>query len=114
MAFEEGSEIPIDRFINPKVEVELAFILSRPLGGPDVTTRAVLAATEYVVPAVEIIDSRVQPIDAETGSARKIQDPIADNAANAGIVLGGRPIRPAPIDPPPGRRPVRERVGTAV
>src|SRR3546814_5372982 len=46
MAFEEGSEIPIDRFINPKVEVELAFILSRPLGGPDVTTRAVFAATE--------------------------------------------------------------------
>lgn len=98
MAFEEGSEIPIDRFINPKVEVELAFILSRPLGGPDVTTRAVLAATEYVVPAVEIIDSRVQPIDAETGSARKIQDTIADNAANAGIVLGGRPIRPDAID----------------
>lgn len=98
MAFEEGSDIPLDRFINPKVEVELAFILARPVTGPGITTRDIMAATEFVVPAVEIIDSRVQAVDSETGSTRKIQDTIADNAANAGIVLGGRPIRPDAID----------------
>ena len=98
MAFEEGGDIPIDRFINPKGEVELAFFLARPLKGPGVTAHAVLAATDYVVPAIEIIDSRVQAIDEVTGSARKIQDTIADNAANAGIVIGGRPVRVDAVD----------------
>lgn len=98
MAFEEGSQIEIDRFINPKVEVELAFILARPLRGPGITPADVLAATDYVVPAIEIIDSRIEIVDPQTGSARRVQDTIADNAANAGIVTGGRPVKPDLID----------------
>ena len=93
MVFEEGSDIPISRFIVPRVEVELAFILRKPLKGPNVTLFDVLDATEYVIPALEIIDARIQQIDPETKVTRKVFDTISDNAANAGIVLGGRAIR---------------------
>ena len=93
MVFEEGSDIPISRFIVPRVEVELAFILRKPLKGPNVTLFDVLDATEYVIPALEIIDARIQQIDPETKATRKVFDTISDNAANAGIVLGGRAIR---------------------
>ncbi len=97
MFFSQG-DIPFDRFIAPRVEVELAFILARPLRGPNVTLFDVLAATEYVTPAIEIIDSRVEPIDRITKAPRKVFDTISDNAANAGIVLGGRPVRPDAVD----------------
>src|SRR3546814_18681888 len=66
MAFEEGSYLPIERFINPQVEVELDFILSRQLVTPDVTPGVVLAAPEYVVPAVDIISRPSQPLPADT------------------------------------------------
>lgn len=98
MLFAENSDISLDRFITPKVEAELAFILARPLKGPGVTIFDVLAATDHVVPAIEIIDSRIQPVDPGTGSTRKIQDTISDNAANAGIIVGGRPVKPDAID----------------
>lgn len=98
MFFAEGTDIPSARFIAPRVEVELAFVLAKPLRGPDVRLFDVLSATDYVVPAVEIIDARIQPVDPETGRTRKVFDTIADNAANAGIVLGGRPVRPMDID----------------
>lgn len=98
MFFEQGGEVPTDRFIAPKVEVELAFILGRPLKGPGTTIFDVLAATDYVVPAAEIIDSRIMPLDPETGTRRTVRDTISDNAANAGIVFGGRPIRPDAVD----------------
>jgi len=98
MFFAEGTDIPFARFIEPRVEVELAFVLAKPLAGPDCTLFDVLAATDFVVPAVEIIDARVQRVDPVTGAARKVADTIADNAANAGIVLGGRPVRPDDVD----------------
>ncbi|MDO4637183.1 MAG: 2-oxo-hepta-3-ene-1,7-dioic acid hydratase [Lautropia sp.] len=98
MLFEEGSDIPIKRFIVPRVEVELAFILGKPLKGPDCTLVDVLEATRYIIPALEIIDARIQQIDPATGSTRKVFDTISDNAANAGIVLGGRAIRPHDVD----------------
>lgn len=98
MVFSEGGDIPRDRFITPKVEVELAFVLGKPLVGPGVTVFDVLQATDYVVPAVEIIDSRVEPLDRETGATRKVQDTIADNAANAGIIIGGRALCPDQLD----------------
>lgn len=98
MFFEQGGEIPVQRFITPKVEVELAFILERPLRGPGVSICDVLAATAYVVPAAEIIDSRIMPVDPQTGARRTVRDTISDNAANAGIVLGGRPMRPDTLD----------------
>lgn len=98
MVFAEGGDVPFDRFITPKVEAELAFILAKPLRGPGVTIFDVLAATDRVVPAIEIIDTRIQALDPETGSTRRIQDTISDNAANAGIIVGGRPVRPDSID----------------
>ena len=98
MQFEEGSDIPFDRFIVPRVEVELAFILGKDLTGPNCTIFDVLDATDYIIPAVEIIDARLHNTDPETGITRKVFDTISDNAANAGIVLGGRPIKPHELD----------------
>jgi len=98
MFFAQGSDIAFSRFIAPRVEVELAFILGKPLRGPDVTLFDVLAATEYVTPAIEIIDSRIEQFDRETKAMRKVYDTISDFAANAGIVTGGRPVRPHDVD----------------
>src|SRR5580704_4606786 len=98
MFFESGGDVPFERFIAPRVEVELAFILARPLQGPGVTLFDVLAATEYVTPALEIIDARIEQFDRETKAPRKVFDTIADFAANAGIVLGGRPVKPDAAD----------------
>jgi 2-oxo-hept-3-ene-1,7-dioate hydratase len=98
MFFEQGSDLPFDRFIAPRVEVELAFVLGRSLRGPGVTLFDVLSATEYVTPAVEIIDARIEQFDRETKAMRKVYDTISDFAANAGIVTGGRPVRPTEVD----------------
>jgi 2-oxo-hept-3-ene-1,7-dioate hydratase len=98
MFFETGSDIPFDRFIAPRVEVELAFVLGRPLKGPEATLFHVLQAADYATPALEIIDARIEQFDRETKAPRKVFDTIADFAANAGIVLGGRPVKPDAVD----------------
>jgi len=98
MFFEQGGDIPIKRFIAPRVEVELAFILGRPLRGPGVSLFDVLAATDYVSPAIEIIDARIEQFDRDSKAPRKVFDTISDFAACAGIVLGGRPVRPDAVD----------------
>ncbi|WEK43992.1 MAG: 2-oxo-hepta-3-ene-1,7-dioic acid hydratase [Candidatus Sphingomonas colombiensis] len=98
MLFEDGRDIPITRFIEPRVEVELAFILKSPLEGPNCSLFDVLDATAWVSPAIEIIDARIERFDRASGVTRKVFDTIADNAANAGIVLGGRPVRPETVD----------------
>ena len=99
MFFEPG-DIPASRFIVPRVEVELAFVLKRKLEGTSIGIDEVLAATEYVTPAIEIIDSRIEQQDRQTKVFRKVQDTISDNAANAGIVLGGRRVKPGEVDLP--------------
>lgn len=93
MFFNDGARLPRDQFIVPRVEVELAFVLAKDLCGPDVTLLDVYNATDYVMPALEIIDARFQQKDPETGATRKVLDTIADNAANAAVVMGGRPVR---------------------
>ena len=98
MVFADGGIVPFGRFIRPRVEVELAFVLDQPLKGPAVTALDVLDATRWVTPALEILDARVQMSDPETGRLRTIVDTIADNAADAGIVTGGRAIRPDACD----------------
>jgi 2-oxo-hept-3-ene-1,7-dioate hydratase len=98
MFFADGSEIPLSRFIAPRIEVELAFVLGQSLEGPGRTVFDVLRATEYVTPALEVLDARVQMTDPATGHSRTIVDTIADNAADAGIVTGGRAVRPLDID----------------
>jgi 2-oxo-hept-3-ene-1,7-dioate hydratase len=98
MAFPDGGDIPAGRFIETRVEAELAFILNRPLSGPGCTIFDVLNATDFVVPALEILDARIQRFDPDTQATRKVTDTISDNAANAGIVVGGRPFRPLEAD----------------
>src|SRR5712691_4660799 len=98
MFFADGSELPMERFIKPRLEVELAFLLGKPLRGPDCTIFDVLNATDFVTPALEIIDSRVHMVDPETKATRKVMDTISDNAAAAGLVMGGRPFQPRDAD----------------
>ena len=88
MVFDHGATVPAGRFIQPRVEAEIAFVMKTPLGGADVTREDVIAATDYVAPSIEILDTRILRADPETGQTRKIFDTISDNAANAGIVLG--------------------------
>ncbi|HSV52239.1 MAG TPA: 2-oxo-hepta-3-ene-1,7-dioic acid hydratase [Burkholderiaceae bacterium] len=99
MFFAPG-DIPASRFIAPRVEVELAFMLKRKLEGTRITVEDVLAATEWVQPAIEIIDARIEQFDRHTKRMRRVQDTISDNAANAGIVLGGQQVLPHAVDLP--------------
>jgi 2-oxo-hept-3-ene-1,7-dioate hydratase len=98
MFLPDGEDIDIGRFIVPRVEVELAFVLKDRLEGPSCTIFDVLSAADYVIPAIEIIDARIRQADPATGATRKVFDTISDNAANAALVMGGRPIRPLDVD----------------
>lgn len=88
MVFESGSTVPKGRFIQPRIEAEIAFIMKADLKGPNVTVEHVRAATDFVAPSLEILDTRILRVDPETKATRTIVDTISDNAANAGIVLG--------------------------
>jgi 2-oxo-hept-3-ene-1,7-dioate hydratase len=98
MFYSDGAQIPTDRFIEPRLEVELAFILNKRLEGPNCTIFDVLNATDFVTPALEILDARMQRVDPESKATRKVVDTISDNAADAGLVLGGRPFKPLEAD----------------
>lgn len=92
MVHEDGAVLEHGSFSNVRVEVELAFVLAAPVDGPDATLLDVLRATEYVVPALEILSSRVEL------AGRTIVDTISDNAAMGAMVLGGRPVAPDAVD----------------
>lgn len=98
MFYEDGAQIPFERFTEPRIEVELAFILGRDISGPNCTLYDVLDATQYVFPALEILDARIQRIDPESKATRKVVDTISDNAGNAALVTGGRPMKPGDVD----------------
>jgi 2-oxo-hept-3-ene-1,7-dioate hydratase len=98
MFWQDGGMIESARFVQLRAEAELAFVLKQRIEGPDCTIFDVLNATDYVVPAIEILDARIERIDGETGATRKVVDTIADNAANCGIIIGGRPFRPSDTD----------------
>src|SRR5689334_9748405 len=87
----DGAKVKHADYCKPRVEVELAFVMGRKLQGPGVGLTDVLRATEYVIPAIEIVDARLQ-------DPRKIFDTVADNGAAAGIVVGGRPVGPLEVD----------------
>src|SRR3546814_7328824 len=74
MAFDNGAVIPADRFIQPRIEAELAFVMKRPLEGRNLPVEAILEATRHVVPAVEILDTRIVRKDPETGRLRTVLD----------------------------------------
>ena len=82
MVYQDGETISLDRFIQPKVEFEIAFVLKKDLQGPGVTIKDVIDATDYVVPALEIIDSRIKDWQI------KFEDTVADNGSSAGAVIG--------------------------
>lgn len=89
--YRDGARIAAGTFIKPRLEVELAFVMGRDLNGAGCQLHDVLRATDYVTPALEIIDYR-------TEVPRAIADTIADNAAFGAIVLGGRIVRPFDLD----------------
>ncbi|MEE8272530.1 MAG: 2-oxo-hepta-3-ene-1,7-dioic acid hydratase [Alphaproteobacteria bacterium] len=91
MKIEDGAQVRHADYCVPRVEIELAFVLGKPLQGPGIGLLDVLRATEYIVPSIEVIDARVR-------NPRKIFDTISDNGAAAGIVIGGRPIGPMDVD----------------
>ncbi|HEX4408827.1 MAG TPA: 2-oxo-hepta-3-ene-1,7-dioic acid hydratase [Xanthobacteraceae bacterium] len=91
MMIADGASVPHENYCLPRVEVELAFVMGKTLRGPGVSLTDVLRATEYVVPAIEIVDARLQ-------DPRKIFDTVSDNGAAAGIVVGGRPVGPMEVD----------------
>ena len=97
MVFDHGATVPAGRFIQPRIEAEIAFVMKAPVG-PDATRDEVLAATDYVAPSIEILDTRIQRADPATGQTRNVLDTISDNAANAGIVLGTERHAPDAFD----------------
>ena len=98
MVFEPDTVLRAAQFCDPKVEIELAFVLATDLAGVDLSIDDVLDATDHVLPAVELIAARSYRVDPDTGRARTVCDTISDNAADAGIVCGGRALGPREID----------------
>lgn len=92
MIVREGEKIKINDLIAPRVEGEVAFVLNEDLSGPGVTVPQVLQSSAGIVPALEIIDSRIRDWKI------KLPDTVADNASSARVVLGGRIISPYNID----------------
>jgi 2-oxo-hept-3-ene-1,7-dioate hydratase len=98
MLFASGATIPKGRFIQPRIEAEIAFVLKADISGRDCRREHVMAATDCVVASLEILDTRILRFDPETKATRTIVDTIADNAANAGIVMGAERHRPSDFD----------------
>ena len=92
MVVENGGTIDTKDMLQPKIEGEIAFVLKKDLKGPNVTAVDVIQATDYVLPALEIVDSRVQDWKI------KLQDTVADNASSGFYVLGGKPTKVEDID----------------
>jgi 2-oxo-3-hexenedioate decarboxylase len=92
MACPENSAIPVAGMIHPRVECEIAFVMKSALRGPDCTMEQVLAATDFVLPAVEVIDSRFE------GYRFDLCSVIADNSSSARYVTGGRARYAADLD----------------
>ncbi|TAK54928.1 MAG: 2-oxo-hepta-3-ene-1,7-dioic acid hydratase [Gammaproteobacteria bacterium] len=93
-----GSELEAAGYLVPRLEVEFAFVLARPLRGPGTTLAEVMSATDCVVPALELIDARIERFDRVTRAPRTVLDTIADNAANAALVLGDQRMKPGAVD----------------
>ena len=88
----EGAEVKVKELIHPKVEPEIAFVLKRALKGPGCHIGAVLAATDFVLPGIEVIDSRYRDFKFDLKSV------VADNTSAARFVVGGRAMRPHQLD----------------
>ena len=98
MIMRSGVELSHADFVDPKLEVEVAFIIGKRLSGDSVTVEEVVDATEYIQPALELIDARSYRVHPITKRPRTIVDTIADNAADAGVILGGEKVRATDVD----------------
>lgn len=85
MVFSDQEPMDLGRFLQPRVEAEVAFVLSKSLESPQTNVADVISATEFVLPAIEVVDSRISNWDIT------ITDTIADNASSGAIVLGTTP-----------------------
>ena len=94
MVVEDGAVFPLSQLIQPKLEAELAFVMACDLNKSDVTADDVINSTAYLVPALEIVDSRITDWDIN------ICDTVADNASSARFVLGSKKIDPRSVDLP--------------
>ena len=90
MLFRHQGYVPKGRFIQPRIEAEIAFVFKEPLGGKTLSREEVVRATDFILPSLEILDTRIRRKDPKTGKTRNIFDTISDNAANAGVVLGDK------------------------
>ncbi|WP_370945060.1 2-keto-4-pentenoate hydratase [Amycolatopsis sp. cg5] len=88
----EHQPIPADRFLQPRIEPEIAFVLGAELRGPGVTVADAARAVDFVLPALEIVDSRIKDWQIS------IIDTIADNASSGGVVLGSTPTKLGDVD----------------
>ena len=98
MIFDNGGRVPAGRFIEPRIETEIAFVMKSALNGAQTRREDVLAATDFLAPSIEILDTRIVRSDKQTGKARTVVDTISDNAANAGLVLGETRHKASEID----------------
>lgn len=98
MAFSNNSDITHADFTDPRIEVELAFVLKQRLFGDKLSIDDVMNATDYIVPALELIAARSYRVDPQSGYTRTVMDTIADNAANAGIIMGDQHFSPGSLD----------------
>ena len=92
MAYGSGDEIAINQWIQPKVEAEIALVLDRDLTHEHHTLADLINATAYVLPAIEIVDSRIQNWDIS------LLDTVADNASGAAFILGTQPVKLSQMD----------------
>ena len=93
MLFQSGDTVPQGRFIQPRIEAEIAFVMGADIAGAGHSRADVIAATDHVAPCLEILDTRILRSDLTTGKTRIITDTVSDNAANAGIVMGDKTHR---------------------
>jgi len=100
MIMRSGVQLRHADYVDPKLEVEVAFIIGQRLSGESVTVEDVLEATQYIQPALELIDARSYRVHPVTKQPRTIVDTIADNAADAGVILGGNKVSPGDVDMP--------------
>lgn len=92
MMYSDGDKVPLERLLQPKVECEIAFVLKKDLTGPNVTPLDVIEATDYIVPAIEIIDSRIEDWNI------RFEDTVSDNGSSALVVIGSKPTKLEGLD----------------
>ncbi|OCS90631.1 2-keto-4-pentenoate hydratase [Caryophanon latum] len=88
----DGEELSLKPLLQPKIEFEIAFVLKEDVQGPGVTAEQIIRATKYVVPAFEVIDSRIENWQI------RFEDTVADNGSSSYAIIGGMPTKLQDVD----------------